>query len=85
MKYFFSFLAIVAGFFIVKYSNSIVDNFGHTEWADHYLGTYGGTRLMWKLIGITIIIIALLAISGIGESLLVSIFGRMGGNFTQPY
>lgn len=80
MKYFFSFLAIIAGFFIVKYSNGIVDNFGHSEWADHYLGTYGGTRLMWKLIGVIIIIGALLTISGLGESLLISIFGGLGGN-----
>ncbi|HOZ36217.1 MAG TPA: hypothetical protein PLR18_00045 [bacterium] len=79
MKYFFSFLAIIVGFLLVRYSNYLMENFGSNETAEHYLGTYGGTRLMWKLIGITIIIISFLTISGIGEVLLISIFGRMAG------
>jgi TRAP-type mannitol/chloroaromatic compound transport system permease small subunit len=80
MKYFFSLLAIILGFLLVRYSNYLVENFGHNEWAEHYLGTSGGSRLMWKLIGIIIIITAFLAISGIGESLLTSIFSGLGGN-----
>jgi len=79
MKYFFSLLAIVVGFLLVRYSNYLVENFGHNETAEHYLGTYGGTRLMWKMIGILIIIGAFLTISGLGESLLLAFFGPIVG------
>jgi hypothetical protein len=75
MTYFFSLLAIVLGFLLVRYSNALVENLGHSDWAEHYLGTYGGSRLMWKLIGIIIIIGSFLAISGLGQSLILSIFG----------
>ena len=79
MKYFFSLLAIILGFLLVRYSNYLVENFGHNETADHYLGTYGGSRLMWKLIGIAIIFGAFMTISGLGQSLLLAIFGPMVG------
>ncbi|OGG89945.1 hypothetical protein A3H03_01325 [Candidatus Kuenenbacteria bacterium RIFCSPLOWO2_12_FULL_42_13] len=79
MKYIYSLLAIIAGFLLVRYSNYLVDNFGHSETAEHYLGTYGGSRLMWKLIGLIIIIGALLTISGLAQSLIYSIFKPMVG------
>ncbi len=74
MKYFFSFLAIVAGFFLVKYSNNIVNSFGRSAWAEHYLGSYGGTRALIKMIGILFIIGALLVVSGLMNTILYSIF-----------
>ncbi|HRY63435.1 MAG TPA: hypothetical protein P5267_02430, partial [Patescibacteria group bacterium] len=74
MTYDFSLLVIVLGFLLVRYSNYLVDNLGHSEWAEHYLGVYGGSRLMWKLIGIILIICSLLAISGLGQALLLSFF-----------
>ena len=74
MKYFLSFLAIVVGFLLVKYTEWLIQNFGLVDWAEHYLGTYGGTRLMWKLTGILFIIGALLVISGLMNVILISIF-----------
>ena len=78
MKYFYAFLVIIFGFLLVRYSNWLVNNFGHIDSAEHYLGTYGGTRLMWKLIGVLFIIGALLVISCIMNNILISIFGRLG-------
>lgn len=83
MKYFFSFLAIIIGFLLMKYSNNIVNNFGYTNWAEKYLRTYGGTRLMWKLIGILFIIGALLTISGLMNNILYSIFAPMMGGIPK--
>ena len=74
MKYFWSLLAIVAGFFIVKYSNIIVQSFGYVNWAEKNLGTSGGTRLMWKIIGILFIAGGILVISGGMNIILYSIF-----------
>ena len=78
MKYFYAFLVIISGFLLVRYSNWLVNNFGYIDSAEHYLGTYGGTRLMWKLIGVLFIVGALLVISGIMNNILISIFGRLG-------
>jgi hypothetical protein len=54
-------------------------NFGHVDWAEHYLGTYGGTRLMWKIIGVLFIVGALLVISGLMNNILYSIFTPLSG------
>jgi len=80
MKYFYTFLAILIGFLLVKYSNWIVTNFGHVEEAEHYLGVYGGTRLLWKIIGVLFIVGALLVISGLMNNILFSIFSRISGS-----
>ena len=79
MKYFYALIVIILGFLLVRYSNWLVNNFGYVDWAEHYLGVYGGTRLMWKIIGILFIIGALFTVSGIMENILYSIFGRMVG------
>ena len=74
MKYVYTLLIIVVGFLLVRFINWIVSNFGQSDWAEQHLGTYGGTRLMWKLIGIAFIVGALLVISGGMEVILTSIF-----------
>jgi hypothetical protein len=79
MKYFYSILAIIIGFLLAKYSHAIVNNFGYVDWAEKYLGSYGGTRLMWKLIGVLFIIGALLVISGLMNNILYSVFAPMMG------
>ncbi len=78
MKYFYSFLAIIIGFLLVKYSNWIVTNFGYIDWAEEHLGTMGGSRLMWKLIGLAFIIGAFLVISGLMNNIVLSIFAPFG-------
>ena len=77
MKYIFSFLAIIVGFLLVKYANKIVDSFGYMPWAEEHLGTYGGSRMMWKLIGVAFILGALLVISGLMNTILYAIFAPM--------
>ncbi len=78
MKYFYSFIAIIIGFLLVKYSNWIVVNFGYIDWAEEHLGTMGGSRLMWKLIGLVFIIGAFLVISGLMNNIILSIFAPFG-------
>jgi len=84
MKYFWSLLAIIVGFLLVKYSHNIVNSFGYVDSAEKWLGTYGGTKLMWKLIGLLLIIGALLVISGLMNNVLFTIFSpMMGGVLTS--
>ncbi len=66
------FMAVV-GFLCVWKADWIVNNFGHIPWAEEHLGTAGGTRIFWKLIGILIIILGF----GIITNLWQPLFGRI--------
>ena len=83
MKYVYSFLVIILGFLLVRYSNWIVRNFGYIDWAETHLGSEGGTRLVWKLVGILFIIGAFLVISGLMNNLLYAIFAPISGNMME--
>ncbi|MBU1202663.1 hypothetical protein KKH39_01305 [Patescibacteria group bacterium] len=49
-------LIAVVGFIIVWQSNWLMINFGRIGWAEQHLGTEGGSRLFYKIIGAIIII-----------------------------
>jgi len=57
----------------------IYQNFGAIPSADKYLGTEGGSRLAYKLIGITATIIGFLIMTNMIGAILLAIFGRMFG------
>ena len=48
---------VIAGFLLVWKTEWIVANFGSVYWAEKHLGTEGGTRIFYKLLGIIIIVI----------------------------
>lgn len=76
MRYIFGIIAILIGFIIIWQSEWMLQNFGRIDWAEIHLGADGGTRLFYKLLGLIIIIIAFLYMSGFIEGLLISIFIR---------
>lgn len=67
------------GFVIVWKSDWLLNNFGRIDWADRHLGSEGGTRLMYKLIGIVIILAGFLQATNLGGTFVrwiaTSIFG----------
>ena len=78
MNYFFTFLAIAAGAFLIIKTEWVVDNFGTSAWAE----SKGiGSRFLYKMVGLAMIIISLLAISGILQVMILSIFGPLFGGF----
>lgn len=79
MNYFFGILAIVVGTFLVIKTEWMIASFGRSAWAEEHLGTSGGTRLMYKLIGIAMIIIAMLGMTGYLGNIIIGIFGRLFG------
>lgn len=79
MKYLLGFLGIVLGAAMVIKTEWLVENFGTNDWAEQHLGSSGGSRLMYKLIGIAIIIIALLGVTGSLGSIILGVFGRLFG------
>lgn len=75
MKYVLGIILIGLGFLIVWKSDWIMNNFGRIPWAEKHLGMDGGTRLLWKLIGLLVIIGSFLYMTGALGSLVRLIFG----------
>ncbi len=79
MKYLISFFAIAVGTILILKTEWFVENFGSSSWAEEKLGTSGGTRLMYKLIGLAVIFISFLGLTGSLGGILIAIFGRLFG------
>ena len=79
MKYFFGIGAIIVGIFMVVKTEWFLQNFGSSSWAEEHLGASGGTRLMYKLIGIIMIALAMMGMTGMLGSVILSVFGRLFG------
>jgi len=74
MKYFISVIAIVIGMFITIKSEWMLRFFGYSEWAETKFGIWGGSRMMYKLTGIIIIIGAVMVMTGWLQDILLAIF-----------
>ena len=74
MRVLIGIIATIAGGIIVWKSNWIVNNFGRVPWAEKWLGTEGGSRLFWKLIGLLIIFVGWLYMIGATERIILWIF-----------
>ena len=74
MRILFGFILVGLGFLLVWKSEWLVKNFGRSSWAELHLGTAGGTRMLIKLIGILVIIIGFMAITGLHKGLLLWVF-----------
>ncbi|MBU1037249.1 hypothetical protein KKF32_04465 [Patescibacteria group bacterium] len=67
-------IGIFIGFLLVWKANWIYQNFGKIDWAERHLSSDGGTRLLWKLIGLGIIIISTLLMFGLMGGIITAIF-----------
>ena len=76
MKYIFFIILLIFGFIMVWKSNKFLDFFGRVAFADKAFGFYGGTRVFYKLLGVTIIILSTLMVTGVLEKIIVNIFSR---------
>ena len=74
MRSIFSFLAILIGALLTIKSDWFLNNFGRVEWAERYLGTEGGSRLFYKLLGLIIVLIAFLIITGLLQNWFLTFF-----------
>ncbi|OIO18616.1 MAG: hypothetical protein COY69_00125 [Candidatus Magasanikbacteria bacterium CG_4_10_14_0_8_um_filter_32_14] len=78
MKYVWGILIIALGAVMVIKTDWFVENFGHSEWAEEHFGG-GGTRLMYKVLGIAIIFLSLMGMTGMLGEVIVKVFGRLFG------
>lgn len=58
---------VVGGVLIVMYTEWLINNFGRIAWFEEKLGTDGGSRLGYKLLGILAIFIGIIFMTGSGS------------------
>lgn len=82
MAIFVGIILAATGFGMVWKTEWLINNFGHIGWAEAHLGSSGGTRLFYKLLGIIIIIAGFFSITGLHQGILRSfilpLFGIRG-------
>ncbi len=70
-------LALAAvGFFFVWKTEDVLGFFGSIDWADQHLGG-GGSRLMYKLIGIAVILVGFVVATNMWNAFLEATIGSI--------
>lgn len=72
-------IIVAVGFLLVWKTEWLVNNFGRINFAEQHLGTSGGSRLMYKTIGIIIIFVGFM----IAFDLTDNVLGWFVGLFNQ--
>lgn len=75
-KYIVGLIIIAVAMVMILKTEWFLSIFGRIAWAEEKLGTEGGTRIFYKILGISGIIIAFMLMSGCIESGLERIFVR---------
>ncbi|HBU07056.1 MAG TPA: hypothetical protein DEB09_03145 [Candidatus Magasanikbacteria bacterium] len=78
-KYIIALLVITVGSFLIVKTEWFIQNFGTNAWAEEHMGSSGGSRLMYKLIGLAFIFLALMGVTGMLGEVIISVFGRLFG------
>ncbi len=71
MSIFSGILLLAAGVFLVIKTEWFINNFGRIAWFEDKLGSEGGSRLGYKLVGIVCLIVGIILMTGSGGE-----FGR---------
>ena len=69
--------AVAFGTLLIVKTEWFLQNFGTIEWAEQHLGTSGGTRMFYKLIGLGIIFIGFIIATGMLSGFLMGTVGRL--------
>ena len=79
-RIFVGLMGIGIGMLIVFKGEWLLHNVGQIGWVEKYMGTFGGSRLFYKLLGVLLIIIATLYMTGFIQNFLPKFFqGIFGG------
>lgn len=76
-KIFNGFIITTLGFIMIWKTSWLIQNFGTNAWAEAKLGSSGGTRLMYKLLGLIIMFFGMLMITGLSEGFLMGTVGKL--------
>jgi hypothetical protein len=70
MKFIIGLIIMLVGFLLVWKSEWFLNNFGRIGWFEQHLGSSGGTRLGYKLLGMFTVFIGLLVVIGLIDGFL---------------
>ncbi len=70
-------VASLLGLGIVLKTEWIIENFGTNSWAEDKLGTSGGSRLFYKLLGLIIILVGFMLITGLFQGFIMGTIGKI--------
>lgn len=76
LRIFIGLLLVALGAIMVIKTHQFYDFFGSMNWADRYLGS-GGSRLMYKLIGLVFCLIGFLVMTNLWEPFLQATLGSL--------
>ena len=77
MHYFIGALLAVVGASMIWKTEWLIENFGSSAWAEAKMGTSGGSRLLYKLIGLLFIFFGFLLITNLMNGFLVGTVGKL--------
>lgn len=72
-------VGIISGCIMVIKSEWLLSAFGRVNWAEAHLGTEGGTRIFYKLLGLITIFVSLMIMTGMIEGVILAIFSPLFG------
>jgi len=67
-------LLVGLGMLMVIKTEWFLNFFGRSAWAEKTFGFYGGSRIFYKLLGVIVIIVSTLTLTGVMEKIILSIF-----------
>lgn len=79
MKYLAFLILVGIGFVFIWQNAKVVDLFGRIGWAERHLGS-AGTYVFYRLLGVFLILLAMLVVTGIGSRMLDSVLGGFYNN-----
>ena len=68
---------LAVGFAVVLKTEWIIQNVGTNDWAEMKMGTFGGSRMMYKLLGLVLIFLGFLIAFDMSDALMNATFGRL--------
>ncbi|MDD4477167.1 MAG: hypothetical protein PHY40_03350 [Patescibacteria group bacterium] len=77
MHYIIGIALAAIGVVLVLKTEWFVQNFGHIAWAEEHLGADGGSRLMYKIIGLIFIFIGFLLITNMFQGFIMGTIGKI--------
>ncbi len=75
--YIIGIIAALAGVGIVLKTEWLIQNIGSSAWAEAKMGTSGGSRMFYKLIGIGLIFIGFMLITNLFQGFLEGTIGKL--------
>lgn len=73
-----------AGFTLVWKTEWYNANFGQIQWAEEKFGTSGGSRFMYKMIGIAAVFIGFMVVTDLHRKFFFGLFGWIFPGVTPP-